>query len=313
MRYVGILLLFFFTACSDETVTHFDGQAMTMHYHVMTSHASDRKKVQSAIDETFLHINQVFNHFNEHSELSRLNALEAYQKQTISNDLRELLELADRLYVISGGKFDPTVLSVQKVWKDFLPKHKSPPENSLMVLNQATGWNRIHLEGNNFWKEHSLAALDLSAIAKGHAIDLLIKRLNALGYGDVYVEWGGEIAVSGEHPSGRPWTIAITSPDNPTVSLETLGLVNQAVATSGDYLQCWRVGDEIYCHIIDPTTKMPLKRKTGGVASATVIAPSCALADGLATTAMLMDDPDIWAKKLQDEDNSLSFWFFTHP
>ncbi len=309
MRILCIIFLIFLSACSDESVTHFNGQAMTMHYHVMIGSTSEEDNVQYTIDDTFFQVNKIYNHFNPNSELSKLNDLKKNQKVEISDELRVLLELTDNMFEITQGKFDPTVHSVQGIWKEHLSRNEFPPPKKIEPLNQAVGWHHIHLSENTFWKDDTLAKLDLSGIAKGHAIDLLVERLNTMGYENVYVEWGGEIAASGKHPSGRNWNIAVTS-FNDEELVETVSLDNQAVASSGDYLQYWKVESETYCHIIDPETKMPLRREKGCLASATVVAPTCALADGLATAAMLVDDPESWAKSLRDQDSSLSFWFF---
>ena len=58
---------------------------------------------------------------------------------------------------------------------------------------------------------------------------------------------------------------------------------NLAVATSGDYFQAF-TDDLRHHHILDPRTGMSPPE----LASATVTAPSAALADGLATAAMVL-------------------------
>ena len=58
------------------------------------------------------------------------------------------------------------------------------------------------------------------------------------------------------------------------------------MATSGDYRIFVEIDGRTYSHIIDPRSGYPVSH---GVVSATVVAPNCTLADGLATALMVMD------------------------
>jgi thiamine biosynthesis lipoprotein len=62
-------------------------------------------------------------------------------------------------------------------------------------------------------------------------------------------------------------------------------LHNQAFATSGDYRNFFETGGGRYSHVIDPRTGYPV---SNGVASVSIIAGTCTLADGLATAVMVM-------------------------
>lgn len=113
-------------------------------------------------------------------------------------------------------------------------------------------------------KTNSNTSIDLGGIAKGHCVDKLLERINEAGYSDVFVDWGSEIRAVGQvssniqsfviskHPDNRPWRIAVMEP--PSISdmftrwknetnqpltdrLATMNVRNQAIATSGDYMQ----------------------------------------------------------------------------
>ena len=171
-----------------------------------------------------------------------------------------------RMTELSEGRFDPTIEPLQKLWKEHLAQGTVPSKPQIDALLPAIGWNKIHLSKGKICKDHDLTSLDLGGIAKGYCVDLLVERLNANGYPSIFVEWGGEIRTSGQHPDNRPWTIFISrfgNPD-PEKALAILTLRNQAIATSGDYIQQWKVqkentGEEaVYFHIIDPLTGQPL-------------------------------------------------------
>jgi len=60
-----------------------------------------------------------------------------------------------------------------------------------------------------------------------------------------------------------------------------------AMATSGDYRNYFISDSMQYSHTIDPVTCRPI---INGVASVTVVAPNCALADAMATAIMVMGE-----------------------
>lgn len=257
---------------------------------------SQYQKVEEIVQKTFQEINNVFNNWNPHSEISRLNRLPAEEKITLSPSLASLLKEVNALHTLSEGRFDPTIEPLQQLWKTHLKEGHLPPASDIQTVLPAIGWNHVHLEEDLFWKDNALTALDLGGIAKGYALDLLVDSLHAAGYEHLYAEWGGEIRTQGSHPEGRPWRIAIAG--MATVQIET-----GAIATSGDYYQCWEIDGETYFHIIDPRTKEPLKRSPNSIATTSVLAPTCALADGIATALMLFSSSQEaaeWASHLEN-------------
>lgn len=257
---------------------------MTIDYHIQIGDpltAQTEAATLSTIQSVFSRVNQTFNNWNPQSEISCFNAAPAYSPILLSQELADFLDVVDRLVAFSEGRFDPTVDPLQKIWKLKLKEGRTPSEDELATLLPAIGWHHVHLEGRLLWKDHPLTAIDLSSIAKGHAVDLLVKELADSGCKNIYVEWGGEIRTKGRHPSGRPWAIAIVG-INKKISMN-----EQAIATSGNYLQKWQVGGISYTHLIDPHAKKPLSLTAEGITSASVSTTTCAEADALATALML--------------------------
>lgn len=263
---------------------------MTMAYTVKVGDPDpDLCLVQSIIADVFSEIDAVYNNWNPHSEISNLNRLAAGEKQLLSPQLAAFLRRIDRLVEFTEGRFDPTVAPI----KENLLK------GSLQTAADGVGWDKIHLEGELFWKEHDQTALDLGGAAKGYAVDLILERLQKAGFLNLFVEWGGEIRVAGSHPERRPWKIAILGGD-------TLELHEEAIATSGSYLQNWTIEETRYTHIIDPKTKCPLSNST--ITSASVAYQTCCEADAIATALMLFPSQEeayAWA-----EARDLKIWLF---
>jgi FAD:protein FMN transferase len=128
--------------------------------------------------------------------------------------------------------------------------------------------------------------LDMCGIAKGHALDRMVDAIEALGSKDFLVEIGGEVATRGQHPEGRPWQVAIESPDPGSQALQrVLDLTGEALATSGDRINGYDHGDRRYSHIIDPHRRRP---SSSDLASVSVLAPTAMRADALATALFAM-------------------------
>lgn len=301
---------------------------MTMRYKIIVGNklTEDQKQnVASIIKTTFYEINTVFNKWNPDSELSKLNNLKSGTQTPISSSLERLFKEADVVVKLSEGRFDPTIEPLQRLWKEKLYLGITPDNNEISAITPAIGWGNIHFQNGIFYKDNDLTELDFGGIAKGLGIDLLIERFNQSGYGDVFVEWGGEIRATGKHPEGRPWTIYISClyDNDPSKAIATIYLENQSIATSGDYLQNWSIRvpsitekatTRTYFHIFDPHTFQALETTFSSIAGTSVIAHNCALADGLATAAMLFSsstEAEAWAKKIKQLYPYVEFWIIS--
>lgn len=290
MRFIALLLLIL-VSCQQPETTRLSGIAMTMPYSIIVDEKGNG--ADQVIQETFHKVDRIYNKWNPASELSRLNQLEAYTQIEISSELAALLHLTGEVHHLSDGRFDPTIEPLQALWKAYLEKGELPPKSEVKTVQRFVGWDRVHLEGRLFWKEQNETALDLSGIAKGLAVDLLVENLQAAGYENVFVEWGGEVRAAGNHPTGRPWMVGIRFREG-AVPLE-----GQALATSGNYFQFWEVDGKAFTHILDPRTGVPLTYPAGDTATTSVRAPTCALADAVATVALMCRTPEelAWWKK----------------
>lgn len=296
MRLFLLLFLFLLPGCDSKgPLTHFTGLAMTVPYRVTIGEPlsfQKKKQVEAKIQAVFEKTHQIYNNWNPHSEVSKLATLAAGEKISLSPELKDLLLLAKKIHLSSAGRFDPTVGLVAQIWKKALCEGKIPQN----VDNESVGFNLIHMEQDLFWKDHSQTSLDLGGIAKGAAVDLLTEELKKAGFDSLYVEWGGEIRTCGVHPEGRKWVVGIKG-------VATVELSNCALATSGNYEQFWHVEEKCFTHILDPRTKMPLLVLPHRIASATVMAKTCAEADAIATALMLFETPQealAWAETLPD-------------
>jgi thiamine biosynthesis lipoprotein len=119
--------------------------------------------------------------------------------------------------------------------------------------------------------------VDPTGLVKGWAVERALGALRVPEVVAACVNAGGDVAVFGR-PDGAPrWRIGIRHPWRPE-ALACIVLVDDAVATSGTY--------ERGSHLVDPRTG----ERRASAASATVVGPSLAVADGLATALAVGGD-----------------------
>jgi len=294
---------------------------MTMPYCVKIGavlNDSDQMKVANIIDETFHEVNTIYNKWNPDSELSKLNQAKAATLIPLSKKLLTLLHLSGEIVSESQGFYDPTVEPLVRLWKRHLEEGNIPSDAAIESLQKEIGWNRFKFESGQFMKESDSLEIDLSGIAKGYAVDLIVENLKKAGFHNVYVEWGGEIRASGKHPDQRPWRVYIAQFEDPDPdhALDIVDLDNSAIATSGNYLQTWQTAESgiSYTHILNPKTGQMLQVTPDSICSVSVKAKTCALADGLATAAMLFNTQQealVWVKQIQERYPDTQFWIMT--
>ena len=128
-----------------------------------------------------------------------------------------------------------------------------------------------------------VGGFDPSGLVKGWAADKCAEILLAAGAEHIQVNAAGDLALRGGFTPERPWSIGVVNPDNRLEILQTFEIQNGAIATSGTY--------ERGAHINDPHTGMIAI----GAKSATVIGPSGAITDALATALMVAGrDGAVW-------------------
>lgn len=228
--------------------------------------------------------------WKDDSELSRLNRAQVGQAVVVSPPLFAVLDLAAQVHTASGGAFDVTVGPLVNRW-GFGPDGRpssAPTDAELATLRASVGQSHLVLDpaGPTATRQVDGLSADLSAIAKGYAVDRVSQALRDLGHDRHMVEIGGEIRASGENGDGRPWRIAIEKPDSlARTPFDVVGLSDEAMATSGDYRNVVELDGQRLSHTIDPRTGRPV---THGLASVTVVAPTCAAADAWATALSVL-------------------------
>ena len=235
--------------------------------------------IQGALDEVVTQMST----WDDGSDLCRFNRAAAGTWQPLPDAFFEVLAGAREVAERSDGAFDPTAGALVDAWGFGPVERRGMPGQALLAQARAlAGWRRLDLDpARRSVLQPGRLALDLSAIAKGFGVDLVARRLDALGIESHLVEVGGELRGSGVKPDGQPWWVRLEHPAAEAEAVPTLlALHGLSVATSGDYRRWFEHAGERYSHTIDPRDGLPIRH---GLASVTVIHPQCMLADAWST------------------------------
>ena len=282
------VLLFLGTCADPPKVVEITGQTMGTTYSIkiVTTPPFDQAIIARGIANHLEQMNLFMSNWVEESDLSRFNR--EPESLTVSQDTAKVVRRALEIWEYSRGAFDPTMDPLIELWGFGVKEDvEFPTEDEITTALAITGFQHLSLEGNTLKKEIPELTLNLSAIAKGYAVDVVYDYLRAKNLASFMVEVGGEIRVSGKNERGLNWRIGIELPDQSTFKqfYKIAELEANALATSGNYRNYFEKNGTLYTHIIDPRTGYPVPPR---IVSASVIAPDCMTADALATTLMIL-------------------------
>jgi len=252
----------------------------------------DNKKKINPIDlkqqvENILHdFDMSLSIYKDSSIISRINRNEEVVPDTF---FVEVFKKSALISEMTGGAFDITVGPLVKAWGFGPDEHKNFKVEKLDSLLNLVGMDKVSLVNGRLVKSNPAIYLDVNAIAQGYSVDVVCRYFDHLGIKNYLVEIGGEVRAKGKKGSAL-WRIGIDKPEDnnmsPGQTLEgIIKITDQAVSTSGNYRKFYIEDGIKYSHEIDPKTGYPAKNT---LLSATIVADDCAMADGLATAAMVM-------------------------
>ena len=232
-----------------------------------------RRELQAGVDSLLYTIDTTFSGYNSKSQLSRYNRGELDNPSPLFDSV---FRLAKEFCSLTGGAVNAGAAPLFDIWgfgfqNDSLPS----AEKVQQTLAECGDWSNINY--NSF--------------AQGLTCDLVADYLRSHGVSDMLVDIG-EIYCCGRNPKGKGWTVGVDNPrdgnDSPGAELRGIWDSKGAscgIVTSGNYRKFYIVDGVKYAHTIDPRTGYPVSHN---LQSATIVAPSSALADALATYCMVV-------------------------
>ncbi len=213
----------------------------------------------------------------------------------VDGRIMDLLLYAKDMYVKTGGRMNIAMGSVLSLWHDYREagldepwNAELPPMEELRKAAEHTDINHVILDVENctVFLADPLMKLDVGAVAKGYAVEMVARGLEEQGITGFVLNVGGNVRTIGAKADGEPWTAGINNPEEseekPYVAY--LALSGESLVTSGSYQRYYTVNGKNYHHIIDPQTLMPAK----GYLSVSVVCDSSADGDALSTALFCM-------------------------
>ena len=306
MKYGYLLLLaaFFSISCSRDRYIVLNGYAQGGTYTVklnMKGVSAAPGAIQMAVDSILTEVDNTLSGYNKSSLLSRYNDGQEIRPNQMFTDI---LQLSQRLREETGGAFDVGAAPLFDIWGFGFTRDSLPDPQRIREAMDRNGQK-----------------LNFNAIAQGYTCDLVASYLKGLGVEDMLVDIG-EIYCQGLNPMRGNWTIGVDSPidgnENPGETLQGVFKCSeepQGIVTSGNYRKFYLKDGRKYAHTIDPRTGYPVEHN---LLSATVKAPTAALADAYATYCMVIGleeskafiegRPDLEAFLVYDTGSGMQTW-----
>jgi len=222
------------SACTSKKKYHFDeGEIFHTYYHIKYE---AEQNLSDAIMSEFNKFNASLNPFQENSVIYNVNNNIDVE---VDSFFTQVFTRSEEIAHFTEGMFDITCAPLVNLWGfgfENLGKVDSATVDSLCKF---VGYQKVRLAGDRIQKDDPRLKLNMSAIAKGYAVDVICRLLERNGVENYMCEIGGEVRTKGVNPQGEVWMIGINKPiDDSTGTVSELQaklpLENMAMATSGN-------------------------------------------------------------------------------
>lgn len=273
----AILTLSLFCSCSErQDYVSVGGYAQGGEYVVkmnLRGASASREQIAKRVAELLDSIDFSLSGYNRNSLLSHFNAGEKIEADRFFS---EVLALSTLYSDQTDGAFDVWSAPLFDIWGFGFRNDSLPGEDAVRAAMERS-------------RAHSV--LNFNAIAQGYSCDVIADYLHSVGVHDMLVNIG-EIYCEGLNPQGLSWTIGVDNPvdGNNSPGADMRGIWESrgracGIVTSGNYRKYYVRDGKKYAHTIDPRTGRPVEHD---LLSATIVAPTAAEADALATACMVM-------------------------
>lgn len=263
-------------SCGRPQYVSFSGYAQGGTYTIKYNQSGVKVRVEAVRDSVEAILSSIDNSVSGYNKKSLLSRSNAGEQVEMDEHFKALVELSEHYRTVSGGAFNAAAGPLFDVWgfgftSDSLPS----PDRVASALE-------LCKEGKR---------LNFNAIAQGYTCDVVAGYLKSLGVKDMLVDIG-EIYCCGLNPSGTGWSIGVDDPydgnQNPGESLRAVWTSDGGscgIVTSGNYRKFYVKDGKKYAHTLDPRSGYPVQHD---LLSATIVAPTGAMADAVATWCMVI-------------------------
>lgn len=220
--------------------------------------------------------------YTDGSYIDMINDSAGISPVQVPDEIYSLIESTVVMAEETEGLFNPAIGPLTALWGIGTEDARIPSDDEIAAVLPLLDWRSIILDDEErsvFLKEKGMS-LDLGAVGKGWAADMVQGYLESFSIEHAIVNLGGNILLVGGKEDGSGWNVGIKDPENTSSVFMRLSIEDGTVITSGGYQRYIEKDGVIYHHILDSRTGYPF---TTDILSATVINPSGTLGDMLST------------------------------
>lgn len=251
--------------------------------------------------ERFTQLHQLYDKFNAYEGVNNvytLNHLAAQQPVMVEKDLLDMLLFAKQMQETYPNTLNIAMGSVLDIWHEYRDTALADPSKatlpSIALLEEANAHTDIHKviineQDSTVFFEDPNIQLDVGAVAKGYATQLVAKEMPSYGMSSFIISAGGNVVAGDPPKDGRDnWVTGIQDPNgfvlDANATIDSVKVSHLSVVTSGDYQRYYEFEGKKYHHIIDPATLFPADY----VKQVTVVTPDSGMADFLSTVLFVL-------------------------
>jgi thiamine biosynthesis lipoprotein len=294
-RCAPLLALFCVVAVSpprpEPPLYHHEATRLSMAcVYAIDAYGPDAAALPRIADEAFDEVDRIdrlMSHYKAESPLSQLNREAARHPVAVEPELFDFIAEAMRYNRESDGAFDITVGPLMKAWGFFRGEGRLPSEVELDAARRRVGSAHVALNpiDRTIAFDTQGVELDLGGIAKGYAVDRVVRLLRQRQVAAALVSSGGSTIYGlGAPPDRSGWEVTIQDPIDAGKTALTLTLKDRAVSVAGSSEKSFESGGVTYSHIMDPRTGRPVQ----GMLSVAVLADSGTAGDALDDALFVM-------------------------
>ena len=331
-----VVLIFSLTGCQDAYSLYSDsylGPFDTVIEYMSYCKSEDEFDEQfDYIKERLDYYDQLFDKYNE-CDLNNVYTINEYagiKEVVVEPELFDLIQISIERYTTLSTKVNIAMGAITEIWKQYKDEAEDgvgdvPDEAELIEASRHIDLNNIVLneEDYSIYLKDELMSIDVGAVAKGYALELIKQELLSQDIDNFLISGGGNIVSHGERKiekegnfyideCANQFCVGIESPKDGNYADSELDyeailvVLDSSVVTSGDYERYYYDDYGVrYCHLIDPDTLYPGTY----FRSVSVICEDSGLADYLSTALFLMEYEE-GLELVESMDEVEAIWLF---
>ncbi|ADH98172.1 FAD:protein FMN transferase [Salisediminibacterium selenitireducens] len=228
------------------------------------------------VEERYRYFHKLFDYFREYdgfTNVSTINANAGIEPVEVDEDLFNIIAFSKEWHDKTEGGMNIAVGNLVNLWTDVMEEARENPDTVTLpeseeleaaITHTDIGAIELDEEASTMYLSDPDMSLDLGAIAKGFAADIVGEELKEMGMVSGAILSGGNWKVIGPplEEDRDFWIVGVQDPDQPYAAsdnavLERIRISEQSIDSSGDYERYVMIDDLRVHHIIDTETGMP--------------------------------------------------------